>query len=77
MGARLRCASYVVLAQPNDDRSAVFKVYINPLINLVWFAGLIVTLGTFIILLPDPKEKRKGVIEQKTKPEKQVLIETI
>ena len=68
---------YVVLAQPNEDQSAVFKVYINPLINLVWFAGLIVTLGTFIILLPDPKEKRKGVIEQKRKPEKLVLIETV
>ncbi len=44
---------YVVLAQPNEDRSVVFKVYINPLVNLVWLSGLIITLGTFIILLPD------------------------
>ncbi len=48
---------YVVLAQPNDDRSAIFKVYINPLINLVWISGLIVTVGSFIILLPDRREK--------------------
>ncbi len=46
---------YVVLAQPNEDNSAVFKVYINPLVNLVWLGGFIVTLGTFVILLPDNK----------------------
>jgi len=50
---------YVVLAQPNEDRSAIFKVYINPLVNFVWLAGLIVTLGTFVILLPDHRERRK------------------
>ncbi len=50
---------YVVLAQPNEDRSAIFKVFINPLVNLVWGAGLIVTIGTIIILLPDRKEKSK------------------
>lgn len=50
---------YVVLAQPNENDSAVFKVYINPLVNLVWLSGLIVTLGTFIILLPDRKVKSR------------------
>lgn len=62
---------YVVLAQPNEDRSAVFKVYINPLVNLVWLAGLVVTLGTFICLLPDggsqePSEKRLAPPAEKT-----------
>jgi cytochrome c-type biogenesis protein CcmF len=52
---------YVVLAQPNDDKSAIFKVYINPLVNLVWGAGLVVTLGTIIILLPDGEDKEKKV----------------
>ena len=56
---------YVVLAQPNDDKSAVFKVYINPLVNLVWLSGLIVTLGTFIILLPDtPVKSRKRKVRK-------------
>ncbi|MFQ5772033.1 MAG: heme lyase CcmF/NrfE family subunit, partial [bacterium] len=54
---------YVVLAQPNEDKSAIFKVYINPLINFVWIAGLIVTLGTFVILLPDRKDRGKRKIE--------------
>ncbi|PJF32988.1 MAG: cytochrome C biogenesis protein, partial [Phototrophicales bacterium] len=36
---------YVVLAQPNEDKSAIFKVYINPLIAFVWLSGLVVTVG--------------------------------
>ncbi len=56
---------YVVLAQPNEDRSAVFKVYINPLVNLVWLSGLIVTLGTFVILLPAQTEKRAARVQVK------------
>lgn len=61
---------YVVLAQPNDDKSCVFKVYINPLVNLVWLSGLIITIGTFVILLPDGSEK-----EPKRKS-RQVELET-
>ena len=58
---------YVVLAQPNDDQSAIFKIYINPLVNLVWGAGLIVTLGTIIILLPADKERLKKTQVSSTK----------
>lgn len=58
---------YVVLAQPNEDQSAIFKIYINPLVNLVWGAGLVVTLGTIIILLPDNKEKLKKAQVSSTK----------
>ncbi len=32
--------------------SATFKVYINPLINLVWWGGLVLILGTFIAAWP-------------------------
>lgn len=55
--SNLREDLYVVLAQPNEDESAVFKVYLNPLVNWVWIAGFIVVIGTFIILLPDPNIK--------------------
>ncbi|MFQ5677552.1 MAG: cytochrome c-type biogenesis CcmF C-terminal domain-containing protein, partial [bacterium] len=61
---------YVVLAQPNDDQSAVFKVYINPLVNLVWLSGLIVTLGTFIILLPDGTDRTKRMPVRRVSAEK-------
>ena len=64
---------YVVLAQPNEDRSAVFKVYINPLVNLVWLSGLIITLGTFIILLPDAREKRMVPARVRTRRKAEVV----
>lgn len=66
---------YVVLAQANEDNSAIFKVYINPLVNLVWLSGLIVTIGTFIVLLPDTRPKSKTPVKAKpktAKPEDQV-----
>lgn len=64
---------YVVLGQPNEDQSAVFKVYINPLVNLVWLAGFIVTLGTFIILLPD--QRSDGQKKTATKSAAKNLVE--
>ena len=33
--------------------TATFKVYINPLVNLVWWGGLILILGTVISVLPN------------------------
>ncbi len=59
---------YVVLAQPNEDKSAVFKIYINPLVNLVWLSGLVVTLGTFVTLLPDPEPGSPGKSKARPKP---------
>ena len=35
--------------------SATFKVFINPLINLVWWGGLILIIGTFIAAWPHEK----------------------
>ncbi len=42
---------YVLLAG-NDDQFATFKIYINPLVNLVWWGGLILILGTVIAVYP-------------------------
>jgi cytochrome c-type biogenesis protein CcmF len=42
---------YVLLAGWESD-TATFKVYINPLINLVWWGGLILILGTIISVGP-------------------------
>jgi cytochrome c-type biogenesis protein CcmF len=35
-----------------SQNSATFKLYINPLINLVWWGGLVLLLGTFIAVYP-------------------------
>jgi cytochrome c-type biogenesis protein CcmF len=45
---------YVLLVDWEEigAHAATFKVYINPLINLVWWGGLILMLGTFITAWP-------------------------
>lgn len=45
---------YVLLVnwEPINQNAATFKVYINPLINLVWFGGLILIVGTFLAAYP-------------------------
>ncbi len=45
---------YVLLVnwEPISASSATFKVYINPLINLVWWGGLILIIGTLLAGYP-------------------------
>ncbi|NDJ61756.1 MAG: heme lyase CcmF/NrfE family subunit [Chloroflexi bacterium] len=38
--------------------TATFKVYVNPLINLVWWGGLILIVGTFISVWPTESTAR-------------------
>ncbi len=46
---------YVLLVGWNEisASTATFKVYINPLINLVWWGGLILILGTLVAVWPN------------------------
>ncbi len=45
---------YVLLVdwEPVNHTTATFKVYINPLVNLVWWGGLILIVGTVIAAWP-------------------------
>jgi cytochrome c-type biogenesis protein CcmF len=51
---------YVLLIawEQADDNTATFKVYINPLINLVWWGGLILVFGTVIAAYPASESVR-------------------
>jgi len=45
---------YVLLSgwQAPDGATATFKVYVNPLINLIWWGGLILIIGTVVSVAP-------------------------
>jgi cytochrome c-type biogenesis protein CcmF len=45
-------ADFYVLLVGWDANGATFKVYVNPLINLVWWGGLILILGTLVAAWP-------------------------
>jgi cytochrome c-type biogenesis protein CcmF len=46
---------YVLLTFWDADR-VTFRVYRNPLVNFVWWGGLLLMLGTFIAVYPHPEK---------------------
>jgi cytochrome c-type biogenesis protein CcmF len=36
-----------------------FRVFVNPMVNLIWFGGLIFVVGSLITILPDSRERRQ------------------
>jgi cytochrome c-type biogenesis protein CcmF len=50
---------FVIAEQINDDGSVVFRVFVKPLVNLIWLAGLVFVLGSLIALWPDAREERR------------------
>jgi cytochrome c-type biogenesis protein CcmF len=50
---------FVIAEQVNDDGSVVFRVFVKPLVNLIWLAGLVFLLGSVIALWPDAREERR------------------
>jgi cytochrome c-type biogenesis protein CcmF len=60
---------YVLLVDWNqiNASSATFKVYVNPLVNLVWWGGLILILGTLVSVWPR-EEVPERVRESRARP---------
>ncbi|MGI9110708.1 MAG: heme lyase CcmF/NrfE family subunit [Gaiellaceae bacterium] len=48
-----------VIAELNPDGTAYFRVFVKPLVNLIWLAGLVFLLGSLIALWPDAREQRR------------------
>lgn len=46
---------YIIIAGWDEQESATFKVYVNPLVGLLWKGGFIMALGGLIILWPERK----------------------
>ena len=52
---------FVIAEQINPDGSINFRVFVKPLVNLIWLAGLVFLLGSVITLWPDRREQRRLV----------------
>ncbi len=50
---------FVIVDQFNADGSVFVKVLVNPLVNLIWLAGLVFVLGSLITMWPDAREQRR------------------
>jgi cytochrome c-type biogenesis protein CcmF len=45
---------YVILTNIEQDGSATFKIYRNPLVNWIWIGGYVFLLGSIAIMWPHP-----------------------
>jgi cytochrome c-type biogenesis protein CcmF len=50
---------FLVLDNANSDGSIQLKAIVNPLVNLIWLAGIVFLSGALIALWPDPVEERR------------------
>jgi cytochrome c-type biogenesis protein CcmF len=50
---------FLIGEQFNGDGSVVLKALVNPLVDLIWLAGLVFLLGSLIAMWPDEREQRR------------------
>jgi cytochrome c-type biogenesis protein CcmF len=50
---------FVIPEQVNEDGSVYFRIFVKPLVNLIWLAGIVFLLGSVIALWPDAREQRR------------------
>ncbi|GIU95235.1 MAG: cytochrome c biogenesis protein CcmF [Gaiellaceae bacterium] len=50
---------FVIAEQIDPDGSVQFRVFVKPLVNLIWIAGGVFVLGSVIALWPDAREQRR------------------
>jgi cytochrome c-type biogenesis protein CcmF len=52
---------FVIADQIDPDGTVYFRVFVKPLVNLIWIAGLVYVFGSAIALWPDAREQRRLV----------------
>ena len=50
---------FVIAEQIDPDGTVYFRVFVKPLVNLIWLAGLVFLLGSIVTLWPDRREQRR------------------
>jgi cytochrome c-type biogenesis protein CcmF len=50
---------FVIPEQVNDDGTVYFRIFVKPLVNLIWLGGLVFLFGSVVALWPDAREQRR------------------
>jgi cytochrome c-type biogenesis protein CcmF len=53
----------VIVDDFRADGSVILKIFVKPLVNLIWLAGLVFLVGSVITLWPDARESRRFALE--------------
>ena len=57
----LRAEDYYVILDQVSGNTVYFKVFVKPLVNLIWLAGFVFLAGSLIAMWPDAREQRRLV----------------
>jgi cytochrome c-type biogenesis protein CcmF len=57
----LRAEDYYVILDQIAGNTVYFKVFVKPLVNLIWVAGFVFLGGSLIAMWPDAREQRRLV----------------
>jgi cytochrome c-type biogenesis protein CcmF len=55
----LRAEDLFVIADEFDGDAVFVQVIVNPLVNLIWFSGLVFLIGSTVAMWPDAREQRR------------------
>jgi cytochrome c-type biogenesis protein CcmF len=55
----LRAEDLFVIADEFKGKTVFLKVLVNPLVNLIWLAGLVFLAGSLLTMWPDAREQRR------------------
>jgi len=58
---------YVLLNNVEGNR-VTFKVFLNPLVNLIWWGGIVLMIGTFIAAWPQPERELAAKVAEARTP---------
>jgi cytochrome c-type biogenesis protein CcmF len=50
---------FVIAERIYADGAVQFRIFVKPLVNLIWLAGLVFLAGSLIALWPDAREERR------------------
>jgi cytochrome c-type biogenesis protein CcmF len=50
---------FVIADQIDPDGSVYLRVFVKPLLNLIWLAGVVFIVGSLVALWPDAREQRR------------------
>ncbi|MEI8104991.1 MAG: cytochrome c-type biogenesis CcmF C-terminal domain-containing protein [Actinomycetes bacterium] len=57
----LRAEDFYVIFDSTQGNKVLFQIFVKPLVNLIWLAGFVFLLGSFIAMWPDGREQRRLV----------------
>ena len=71
--SRLREDFYIILVGWDEQHSAKFQVYLNPLVNAVWAGGIVFVIGSLWAMWPTARDRRLAQLDRRAQMKAEIL----